>query len=333
VVAGLLDPVVEEMWEDAKASVPGLDVMVLHLLAHPAMAVALQHRIPVVTVQPVPVTPTRELSPMGAPEAPWLRRLSWFLADHASRLWIVPRMNVFRARAGVPARKVMFPTTDVALSMTCVSPTLVPRPSDWPAHEVVTGFFELPASAHAWDRHEAFDRFVSEGEPPWLMGFGSMLSMPGDETAYCVRTMLEAVELAETRAIVQAPWGELPSLPESPRVLRLGRAPHADVLPHCRGMVHHGGAGTTQAACMAGRPSVIVPFLGDQPFWASRLRSLGIAPEAVPRRSLDARRLAGAMRALDADREARPRAEAIGRRMREEDGVRDAAERIEALVR
>lgn len=332
VVRGLLDPVVEEMWTDAQGSVPGLDVVVVHLLAHPAMTTALSRSIPVVTVQPAPVTPTRELSPLGAPEAPWLRSFSWWLADHFARLWLVPRINAFRERAGVPPRKSLFPAIDVALSMTCVSPTLVPRPRDWDAREIVTGFFDLPSSAHTWERPESFDRFFSEGEAPWLMGFGSMLTMPGDDTTFCVRTMIEAVELAEARAIIQAPWQDLPELPRSPRVLRLGRAPHAELLPRCRGMVHHGGAGTTQAACVAGRPSVIVPFLGDQPFWAERLRTLGIAKDPVPRSTLSARKLAAAMKALDADREATSRAEEIGRRMKQEDGIGEAIRRIEGLA-
>lgn len=333
VVVGLLDPVVEAMWADAEESAADLDVAVVHLLAHPAMTAALARKIPVATVQPAPVTPTRELAPLGAPESAWLRPISWWLADRVSRLWLVPRINAFRARAGVAPRKAMFPADDVALSMTCVSPTLVSRPSDWPPHEIVTGFFELAGHAHAWERPAALDRFLADGEAPWLMGFGSMLSMPGEETNQCVRTMIEAVDRAGARALVQAPWSELPAMPESPRVFRLGRAPHAEILPHCRGMVHHGGAGTTQAACLAGRPSVIVPFLGDQPFWAGRLRALGIAPAPVPRRSLDARRLAEAMQALDADAGARSKAEAIGAKMRAEDGVRVAAEQLERLVR
>jgi UDP:flavonoid glycosyltransferase YjiC (YdhE family) len=251
VVVGLLDPVVEAMWADAEEGAADLDVAVVHLLAHPAMTAALARAIPVATVQPAPVTPTRELAPLGAPESAWLRPLSWWLADRVSRLWLVPRINAFRARAGVAPRKAMFPADDVALSMTCVSPTLVSRPSDWPPHEIITGFFELAGHAHAWERPEALDRFLADGEAPWLMGFGSMLSMPGEETNQCVRTMLEAVDRAGARALVQAPWSELPAMPESPRVFRLGRAPHAEILPHCRGMVHHGGAGTTQAACLA----------------------------------------------------------------------------------
>jgi len=156
-----------------------------------------------------------------------------------------------------------------------------------------------------------------------------MLAMPGPETTYCVRVMIEAAELAGCRAIIQAPWGDLPPLPSSSSVLRLGRAPHDVLLARCRAMVHHGGAGTTQAACLAGRPSVVVPFLGDQFFWASRLRKLGVAPEPVPRKRLTARRLADQLRALLADVAASRNAEALATSMRRENGVARAVTLIE----
>ncbi|WP_348643163.1 nucleotide disphospho-sugar-binding domain-containing protein [Mesorhizobium sp. B2-7-2] len=40
--------------------------------------------------------------------------------------------------------------------------------------------------------------------------------------------------------------------------------------------MHHGGAGTTAAAAQAGAPQVIVPQIGDQPYWARRVAELGI---------------------------------------------------------
>lgn len=41
-------------------------------------------------------------------------------------------------------------------------------------------------------------------------------------------------------------------------------------------MIHHGGAGTTTTAAMAGAPQVIVPQIVDQPYWAARVAQLGI---------------------------------------------------------
>ncbi|MDP9001106.1 MAG: hypothetical protein M3O46_13455 [Myxococcota bacterium] len=46
-------------------------------------------------------------------------------------------------------------------------------------------------------------------------------------------------------------------------------------------VVHHGGAGTTAASARAGVPQVVVPMFGDQFYWASRVRALGIGSSAL----------------------------------------------------
>jgi sterol 3beta-glucosyltransferase len=114
-------------------------------------------------------------------------------------------------------------------------------------------------------------------------------------------------------------------------VLVTGALPHARVMPRCALVVHHGGAGTTQASVLAGRPSVVVPFLADQFFWAERLRSLGLAPASVPRKKLRADRLARAISAALATPSLAQRAAEVSQAMRGEDGVRVAAELIEGL--
>ena len=40
--------------------------------------------------------------------------------------------------------------------------------------------------------------------------------------------------------------------------------------------MHHGGAGTTTTATRAGAPQLVVPQIGDQPYWAGRVAELGI---------------------------------------------------------
>jgi vancomycin aglycone glucosyltransferase len=55
-------------------------------------------------------------------------------------------------------------------------------------------------------------------------------------------------------------------------------------------VIHHGGAGTTAAALHAGRPQIIIPHLGDQHYWGSAAKKLGLAkvlsretwPEELP---------------------------------------------------
>ena len=38
---------------------------------------------------------------------------------------------------------------------------------------------------------------------------------------------------------------------------------------------HHGGAGTTAAGLRAGKPTIILPFSGDQFFWGNIVEKIG----------------------------------------------------------
>jgi UDP:flavonoid glycosyltransferase YjiC (YdhE family) len=41
------------------------------------------------------------------------------------------------------------------------------------------------------------------------------------------------------------------------------------LFPRVDAVIHHGGAGTTVIGLNCGKPIVIVPFFGDQPFWSA----------------------------------------------------------------
>jgi UDP:flavonoid glycosyltransferase YjiC (YdhE family) len=97
-----------------------------------------------------------------------------------------------------------------------------------------------------------------------------------------------------------------------------------------RAIVHHGGAGTTAAAVRAGAPQVVVPFHGDQPFWADLTWRLGVGTAPIARRKLNARRLAAAIETALGDGELRRKAAELGAQVRQEDGVKKAVEVIAA---
>ena len=97
-------------------------------------------------------------------------------------------------------------------------------------------------------------------------------------------------------------------------------------------VVHHGGAGTTGAALRAGKPTVICPFVGDQPFWGHRVATLGVGPAHIPQNQLTAKRLANAIGRSVADNDMRQRAATLGEKIRAENGVARAVEVIERHV-
>jgi UDP:flavonoid glycosyltransferase YjiC (YdhE family) len=73
-------------------------------------------------------------------------------------------------------------------------------------------------------------------------------------------------------------------------------------------------------------PSVVVPFAGDQFFWARRMTLRGIA-STCPAAGLDGERLVRAA-AVASQPALRDEARRVGQAMREEDGVRMAVDRL-----
>ena len=51
---------------------------------------------------------------------------------------------------------------------------------------------------------------------------------------------------------------------------------HAAILPACRAVVHHGGAGTTAAGLRAGIPTLILSILAEQPCWGAAVKRLKV---------------------------------------------------------
>ena len=111
-------------------------------------------------------------------------------------------------------------------------------------------------------------------------------------------------------------------------ILYLDAVPHDWLLPHCKMIIHHGGAGTTSAGLRAGIPNIIVPFTADQPFWGNRVHEVGAGPMPILVKKLSVEKLMGAIARAE-ENDVRKRAQAIGQSIRGEDGVKNAVELIE----
>jgi sterol 3beta-glucosyltransferase len=207
------------------------------------------------------------------------------------------------------------------------SPAVVPKPGDWPESVQVTGYW-WPPTPPGWRPARALVDFLEAGPPPVFIGFGSMGVGVGEQLAAVVT---QAVRTAGVRAVVQAGWAGLSVAGDA--VLQIDDAPHAWLLPRMAAAVHHAGAGTTGASLRAGLPTVAVPFLADQPFWAERIHRIGAGPSPVPFTDLDADGLATAIRvALDEPRH-RVRAIELARALEREDGAAAVLARVEQLTR
>ncbi|MBN2544121.1 glycosyltransferase family 1 protein [bacterium] len=208
------------------------------------------------------------------------------------------------------------------------SPSVIPIPHDWTDHHVVTGYWFLDRDID-WEPSQVLVDFLNSGQPPVCAGFGSMIAGNPEVTTSLV---IEALDLAKQRGILLSGWGGFQGSNQPEGVLCLDWAPHKWLLPRCSAVIHHGGAGTTAAGLRAGIPSIIVPFTADQPFWGRRVFELGVGPEPIPRRKLTAAKLAKAIVSATACREMKDRARKLAKKLREENGIKNAVEAFDRFM-
>ncbi|KUJ08881.1 UDP-Glycosyltransferase/glycogen phosphorylase [Mollisia scopiformis] len=199
----------------------------------------------------------------------------------------------------------------------CWSPALIPKPRDWGQHISISGFYFLSlASSYTPDPELA--AYLAAGPPPVYIGFGSIVV---DDPDAMTKLIFEAVKKAGVRALVSKGWGGLGAddlgIPDG--VFMLGNVPHDWLFQHVSCVVHHGGAGTTAAGIATGKPTIVVPFFGDQPFWGAMVARAGAGPLPIPYKQLTSEKLAAAI--LEAIKpETLERAKELGEKIKEEQG-------------
>ncbi len=310
-------------WDAAQAALQDCDVLVYSTFAFQGHYLAQHLGVRAVAAHLQPLLPTSAFASPAMPFPVPGRLLKRWSHDAVLRLfWQQARPGALRLAARVPGLVIPrdMPFAHALRDEECivaVSPSVVPRPSDWPPQAHLTGYWRLPPPPD-FTPPPALVAFVEETPPPIYVGFGS-LAQP-DPTA--VRTLVEAA-LARVgrRGVIHSGWNGIAGA-SSPAIHVVDDIPHAWLFPRVGAVVHHGGAGTTAAALSAGCPSVVVPHFGDQWFWAERVEHLE-AGVSVPRRRLTADRLAAAVAAALA----RPFPAALAARLAAEDGA-DAAARV-----
>ncbi|MEW6368855.1 MAG: glycosyltransferase [Acidobacteriota bacterium] len=330
VLAEYYDPFVGEMYDESVRLCADNEIVVSHFVTSTLPMAARKAGRPLVSVATSPYLPTRELVPPGMPRLGGLANLMmWRLGLHLLNRACQPGIDTLCSRESIkPVPRLIDLIDRAALNLVAVSPTLSPRPSDWRDSVYVSGFLNPPSSQTGGELPPVLEAFLAAGSPPVYITFGSMVALDPDPTQV-TRTVIDAVKQTGCRAIVQSRWDVVAARPSDPNICCIESAPHNAVFPRCAAVVHHGGAGTTQSAVLARRPSVVVVHMTDQLYWGSVLHRLRVAPRFIERRSLTAKKLARAIRCVLDNPGMRERAERLGEHMRNEDGVATAVDLID----
>jgi len=205
----------------------------------------------------------------------------------------------------------------------CFSPALIPKPKDWGNHISLSGFYFLSLASNFTPDAE-LQAFLEAGPPPVYIGFGSIVV---DDPNAMTKMIFDAIKKSGQRALVSKGWGGFGAdqlgIPEG--VMMLGNVPHDWLFKHVSCVVHHGGAGTTAAGIACGKPTVIVPFFGDQPWWAAMVAKAGAGPEPTPYKELDGDKLAEKITAA-LQPEVKERAQELADKISHEEGTQSGSQ-------
>ncbi len=309
----------ESHYRRLRELLPGHDLVLLHGIHALAQAAAMDLDLRWATAAFDPVLlPTASAPPPGMPSLGPGNRLLWWMLDRMLQRSARPLDDLLQ-RAGSSQRGLaLFRARSPLLHLVACSPAIMRVPPDLPPNTHVTGAWldrstpePLPADV---------ETFLADGAPPIVITFGSMAGAADDEMDAAIRSILDG-----GRRVVLQGSGDV----TSPSLLRIGAVDHRALFPRAALVVHHGGAGTTHAAVRAGVPSVVVPHVGDQRYWADRLHRLGVAPPPVAARGLSAAGLAETVLAAASDPRLREAVRPLAEVLAAEDGGGTAVAHLE----
>jgi sterol 3beta-glucosyltransferase len=328
----------EEHFRDMLAAAAGVEAIVYSNLAFAGLHVAEALGIPVIATSLQPIVATRAYPYSISPILPeWFpfkgvyNKLSYLSTRLFLRLVFKPT-NVCRKKILnlPPIAWKYYQRLDFGAYpfLYGYSAHVLPKPDDWPDTQHVTGYWFLKGQAD-WQPPGDLSAFLDADEPPVYIGFGSMVDQEAEDLT---RLVVDALAMAGQRAVLLGGWANLGGADLPASIFKVDDIPHEWLFRRVKAVVHHGGAGTTAAGLRAGKPSVIVPFFSDQPFWGWRVQKLGAGPRPIPRKKLTPQRLAQAIASAVQDQDIRSRAEELGEKLRAEDGVANAVDLINALL-
>ncbi|WP_296697886.1 glycosyltransferase [Algoriphagus sp.] len=159
-----------------------------------------------------------------------------------------------------------------------ISPSLFPKPDNWPDSAKITGyFFRNQSKTRKIDPD--LEKWLEKHPKAILLTFGSMTNPKPKKHSELILNLLVKHKIP---TIVNLSWGGLEKIElDSELLFYVNQIPYDWILPKMYGLIHHGGSGTTHQAAVNGCVQLIVPHIIDQYFWNRIIVKRKLGPEGV----------------------------------------------------
>ncbi|WP_134703400.1 glycosyltransferase [Ammoniphilus sp. YIM 78166] len=333
----LVYPLMEQMLEDLWEAAQDAEVLIYHPKAFGGYDITEKLQIPVFAAHPIPV-----IAPTGLftnPALPVSASIGWInqLSFRMNRLFMAAFFSIINRwrqdTLGLTTKRTLL-SDDLKIKGKQIpvlygcSPRVIPYDPTWKDQVSMSGFWFLEEE-EGWKPSAEVLQFLEEGPPPLAISFSSMpLKDPNR-----VREMLvEALEKTNQRGVLMTGWSGMESSPLSPRIFTINALPHTWLFPRTCGVIHHGGAGTTAAVLKSGKPMIICPFSADQPFWAKRMKELGIATSPLKEKEMSVESFVHRIQELTSNPLLSRKAAMLANDLNRETALEDTAQFIEKKV-
>jgi len=179
-----------------------------------------------------------------------------------------------------------------------ISGLIFPRIPDWPKQHVLGGFVRLPDAGQSMS--EKITRFIGQYPNPIIVALGAM----GFDTEKEIKKLLvliEAIKQTGNNAIIQGFHNSIKKIELPSNMIHTDSEPHNILFPKCKMIIHHCGFGTTVSVLYSGKPSICIPHILDQFFWAQKLYEIKTAPMPVKSKKLTKEILIAAIKECESE--------------------------------
>eukprot|EP00002_Diphylleia_rotans_P010911 TRINITY_DN2158_c0_g1_i1.p1 TRINITY_DN2158_c0_g1~~TRINITY_DN2158_c0_g1_i1.p1 ORF type:complete len:475 (-),score=83.80 TRINITY_DN2158_c0_g1_i1:48-1472(-) len=157
--------------------------------------------------------------------------------------------------------------------------------TDIPEQVKTIGFLTLPPAQNSSARLEdKIEKFLASGPKPVYF---SIESTPGSTQDSLLDMTVQAVDRVGCRAVISVDPNSSNEGKGNKNVLIVKNVTTHLMLPRCKSVLHSCDANMIGETINAGIPHILVPFIGEQHFWADRIHKLGVSPTPIPWGQLD----------------------------------------------